>query len=524
MTECLNRNMREIMSRIIEVRYTDLEQELRLCEELLACAQIKKDSYATAYALTYMGDYYIAAYDAKKAGMYLTEAEELLQREDTWAELKLRLYSLLGIYYEMRTDEQSAIEYYLEAIAVAEKLQDWISECVALNNLAFVFQRHRCLEEAFQYYEKAYQIQEDLDEMPIRTTLLMNLAEIAVATHRFKEAKSYILKCELAEKDELQREVVGYKNWCGYYAAMGDKERALAYGDRYLEKQEVVNLDKLTDFEAYHTLWLSMMDLGAGAYAKRFLDAMDYVCNKEELDQIKVLEETSIQYTLRFEPPEKHPEAYQRFFKQNMIFRTQVDEAIANAMKSRIRLAQLMRQTHQMHSHQESLEQEVNRDELTGLYCRVYIDTLMRGYEEETTAGSLGIIILDVDYFKEYNDYYGHMRGDTALQEIASCLAGNVCATIYPCRYGGDEFLCICEDTTEAEVEDYIERVRDCLHAKAIPHEKSYCAEELTLSIGYVLEERTQVEGQMLLQLADQALYQSKRCGRNRYTRKRVEL
>lgn len=270
---------------------------------------------------------------------------------------------------------------------------------------------------------------------------------------------------------------------------------------------------------------LKMMDLDNAHYAKCFLIAMEETSAEDGVDQMQVLEETTIRYELLFEPVSKHAEAYQRYYEKNQRYRTKVNHIIVNAMKSKIHLDQLVQQTEIMQTEQETLEREVNVDGLTGVYSRRYLEALMRDKSNGNDHKNMAIIILDVDYFKEYNDYYGHLKGDTVLQEIARCLLDNRQEGISSCRYGGDEFVCVCEGLEVEEIEAFIKHIRERLHAKALPHEKSHCSEEVTLSIGYAAgEEKAQVEMHLLFQLADQALYQSKRTGRNTYSRKRVDL
>lgn len=526
MTGYLNHGMKEIMSRVLEVRYTDLEEEKKLCQELLKESGKQRDSYGTAFAWTYLGDYYIAVYDEENAGKCLLEAQRLLQDDPEWDDLQLRFYSLFGIYHDMRADEENSIEYYLKAIAVAERLNDAAGECVVLNNLAFAFQRHRCYEQALNYYMKAYQLQSSgLEESPVRISILGNLAEVLLLMNRYEEARKYIEECDHTGPDSTQKKVLGYKNWCLYYAAAGEKEKAITYAERVLENKEVINEDMLSAFETYHTLSQKMMDLDNAHYAKCFLIAMEETSAEDGVDQMQVLEETTIRYELLFEPVSKHAEAYQRYYEKNQRYRTKVNHIIVNAMKSKIHLDQLVQQTEIMQTEQETLEREVNVDGLTGVYSRRYLEALMRDKSNGNDHKNMAIIILDVDYFKEYNDYYGHLKGDTVLQEIARCLLDNRQEGISSCRYGGDEFVCVCEGLEVEEIEVFIKHIRERLHAKALPHEKSHCSEEVTLSIGYAAgEEKAQVEMHLLFQLADQALYQSKRSGRNTYSRKRVDL
>ena len=96
-----------------------------------------------------------------RAGKYLLKAQRMFPEDQDWEELRLGLTSLLGIYYDMRGDEQNAIDYYLKAVTIAEELGDADRECVVLNNLAFAFQRHRCYEVALEFYQKAYWLQKN---------------------------------------------------------------------------------------------------------------------------------------------------------------------------------------------------------------------------------------------------------------------------------------------------------------------------------------------------------------------------
>lgn len=213
------------------------------------------------------------------------------------------------------------------------------------------------------------------------------------------------------------------------------------------------------------------------------------------------------------------------FTKKNQQFRAKIDETIAAAMKTRIQLEQLMQQVEDMQSEQEILEREVNRDELTGAYNRRFLETLIREHTDGAAEESFAFIVMDVDCFKEYNDFYGHLKGDEALREIAACMMEGARERIYASRYGGDEFVCVCIGLTEKEIRTYIEGVRARLHARAIPHEKSLCSGEVTLSAGYAAGiVKTQIEVRQLLQLADHELYKSKNSGRNTFTGKRVDI
>ena len=190
MAENRKRFTEDFTSRILEVRYTDLEKEKRLCLELLVLAKEECDLYGEVFALTYMGDYYIAVSDMDRAGKYLLKAQRMFPEDQDWEELRLGLTSLLGIYYDMRGDEQNAIDYYLKAVTIAEELGDADRECVVLNNLAFAFQRHRCYEVALEFYQKAYWLQKNAGINPVRSILLENLAEVSLFLRQYGKQRN----------------------------------------------------------------------------------------------------------------------------------------------------------------------------------------------------------------------------------------------------------------------------------------------------------------------------------------------
>lgn len=162
------------------------------------------------------------------------------------------------------------------------------------------------------------------------------------------------------------------------------------------------------------------------------------------------------------------------------------------------------------------------RDTLTRLYNRRYFDN--RGREEWRRAMRhqvpITIAVLDVDYFKQYNDHFGHQRGDEALVHVADCLnnsfhrVGDIVA-----RYGGEEFAMLLPTTPMHHAEVLLDRVRENILGLGIAHPNSE-AGLLTVSIGISCADSKAAlmehDLHAFLDRADQALYEAKSRGRNR--------
>ena len=166
------------------------------------------------------------------------------------------------------------------------------------------------------------------------------------------------------------------------------------------------------------------------------------------------------------------------------------------------------------------LEQLAGLDGLTGLPNRRRFDaTLATEWQRaQRHAHVLALIMMDVDYFKAYNDHYGHPRGDDCLRAIAHALAQPLHrASDFLARYGGEEFAAILADTPLEDALCIAEHMRCCVAEQAISHEFSSIAPHITMSLGVAsCLPSSECSSSQLLAAADEALYQAKRAGRNR--------
>ncbi|MEO5345632.1 MAG: diguanylate cyclase [Magnetococcus sp. YQC-9] len=158
-------------------------------------------------------------------------------------------------------------------------------------------------------------------------------------------------------------------------------------------------------------------------------------------------------------------------------------------------------------------------DGLTGIPNRRSLDDFLRqewhrGLRHETR---LSAMLIDVDYFKKFNDSQGHQAGDACLRQIAGALTRVLeRKTDLVARYGGEEFACILPETPLQGAIHTAEKIQQAVAALAIPHPKSDVAEIVTLSLGVIsVTPRRGHEPEEVLAAADQLLYMAKLSGRN---------
>lgn len=165
----------------------------------------------------------------------------------------------------------------------------------------------------------------------------------------------------------------------------------------------------------------------------------------------------------------------------------------------------------------EELRYRATHDALTGLHNRAAIlETLKHEQSRQLRAGgSFGILMIDIDHFKKINDTHGHPAGDVVLQEIARRMKASVRDYDTVGRYGGEEFLIVIPTSDAAGTIAIGERIRKTIERKPISTEKGEL--KVTGSVGVAVSSPTlPVDSEMLLRLADEALYRAKAMGRNR--------
>jgi two-component system chemotaxis family response regulator WspR len=199
-----------------------------------------------------------------------------------------------------------------------------------------------------------------------------------------------------------------------------------------------------------------------------------------------------------------------RYHSQAYINQLERDEAFQALEESKAKLAEA----------NLTLQKLSSLDGLTGIANRRSFDeTLSKEWNRSMrNSKSIGLIMLDIDFFKLYNDHYGHQGGDDCLKSVAECLDGSIHRdTDFLARYGGEEFSVILPETHLEGAIKVAETIRENIETLELPHAKSKVSDFVSISIGVsAVIPLMATEPEILITAADQALYRAKENGRNR--------
>jgi diguanylate cyclase (GGDEF)-like protein len=166
----------------------------------------------------------------------------------------------------------------------------------------------------------------------------------------------------------------------------------------------------------------------------------------------------------------------------------------------------------------EELEKLAVTDELTGIYNYRFFNE--RLCEEKRRARRyrqpLSLLMVDIDWFKQYNDNYGHQAGNAVLKGVADMIRASIRDTDILCRYGGEEFVVILPQTEAAEARRVAERVRANIEKSAFGLAPDEPVVSLTVSVGITTYPDNGESPERLVQIVDQAMYRAKEMGRNK--------
>jgi diguanylate cyclase (GGDEF)-like protein len=182
-------------------------------------------------------------------------------------------------------------------------------------------------------------------------------------------------------------------------------------------------------------------------------------------------------------------------------------------------IQQLLKQKEKLQHQNQYLQILNNIDTLTGINNRRYFDSQLNIQWNIALRNRfpVSLFMVEIDYFKQFNDIYGHLAGDECLRVVAKTLSNYLRrVSDFIARYGGEKFVILINNINEKQAQAFADQLRSQVQSLAIAHKESPIAHYVSVSIGHcTLIPELDMNAKTFLQRADEALYQAKAAGRN---------
>lgn len=504
-------SVQQLQDEILRVRMINLEKEQELCFTLTEKAKLKNDHSALAFSYTFLADYYLAIRHNKECIAYLSRAK-LLSEAMHYDELLVRIYNFYGMLCNSIYDEITALDYYLKCLDTAVKLDDVILMATAYNNIATCFDLKHNYIEAINYYQKSYDLLRagKKNTAYSKAVSLTNLCNCSFKLQRLKDVQRYLACFQSIDQKEFVEGMELLYEYCKFLVGYLKKDTSCyRLADGMLDLQKRVE-NRLLVHQIITNICDLFLDRDECSYAQSCLEILADINKDDDLKSKKELQKLIVKYNEKFCSKEEQRKAYRDFYKIILAIEDMETDDYSAGLSAKMELYRSKAVQVDLEKENQLLEKLMSQDDLTQISNRRCFNNAMTN-PILMQADIVAIAMLDIDYFKEYNDMYGHQMGDQALIEVGNVLRSiEKSGHIRAYRYGGDEFSIIFLNQCEDEVKRILQLVKARVFDKKIPHAASHTGSVLSLSCGYAITHDKGGDFTQLLKEADTALYKSK--------------
>lgn len=432
-----------------------------------------------------------------------------------------RSYNLLGIAYGAQENYQQALASYNKALEIIRgRKKPGIRKEIILNNIAESYYQMGEYQKSVHIMKGCYNSCKK--KMPDNHSSIsiygLNLSDLYESMEDFKKSID-ILDEIRADIDALGQDTLVY----GYYARracvlykLGDVDAGSEYADLALNfiKTSSDSYEFHRDFEKIASLEVSFGDCER---AQRFADVLTKYADSNG-HTIDLIISKRVQATICDSRGEKE-RALILYKELNDLYEKRVSEQNAMQYESQKNSEAASREIAKLIKKIRISEEKAERDPLTGLMNRSALVSVTNEFIQNAKekGRKLGGIFLDIDYFKEFNDTYGHAAGDEAIKYIAKVCLGEETSKIKFFRYGGDEYFGIVLGHKDEDIEKIALRISETVRSSGYEHIKNPNGQRLTVSIGVVNINMKESNHTILdiIKYADKALYHAKDYGKD---------
>ena len=514
------------INQVLTNRGKDAETSLKFCQDIINYGLRNGDNALVGFGYYYSGETYYLLNDGAHFFEEISKALEYLDNAQEW-ELMGKCYNFLGIWATNRGNTPVALDYYLNGIGYCRRNHLYQMEATMNINVGAMNNQVHRYAEGQAYLEQALEYMKSHPEQEGYHTYMAiiyeNLAKSLIfqdKVHDVEEMFYQIYHKHWNYLDDMDRLLV----WCTE-AIYFDRTGQVAKRDMRIDEvckhmnDQMPILDSFADLYEFMELLLET-DRDVAFWS--IIDILEKLCGNCNIIHMQMeLISLKISFYRKHEQSAEYLQAAGLYYELAQIQDRETQDMINNILNLRRSLETANRMREEMEVQNRILMEKSELDPLTKLANRFRLNDYSEEIYRRTLQGegTIAVEILDVDYFKEFNDNYGHQAGDNCLKEVAMAIRAvaeehkGFCA-----RYGGDEFVIIYENLSKEDALAYAAELKHRVLERKVPHEFSKAIPWVSISQGlcwgYPTEEMRVGD---FLHRADEMLYRVKQVTRNNY-------
>ena len=521
-----NQMVQQWMQGVLDSYEEDAELTLKYCKDILEYGQNNRDAYLMGFSYYYMAQTYYGLNDGDQFFETISKAIYYLEEAKEW-ELVARSFNVLGITAMNRGNAPVALDYYLSGLEYCKKYEIPLVEVILNVNCGSLNLQFGRFRDAQKRLRKAYAYMSTIPENPNYHSYMVAIYQNLVLCN-IKQGLTEGVQELLNDIHRSHWEYINRMDRLGVYCV-----EAMFYHlcnnpmrrDECIEQVDLGVADHviLMDlFDDYYTYCELLLECGKDKEFWHIIDTMEPMVKSFNITNMQIKElSLKIKYYRNHGQNAEFLQAAGLFFELSEKREKETQKMMYNIINLRRSLEEANEAREEVELQNQLLAEKSETDALTKLPNRFKLNdfseqVLMRALKDEAP---FAVEILDIDYFKEYNDNYGHQAGDHVIVQIADVIRKfaeehhGFCA-----RYGGDEFIIIYENVDIKTVISYAEQLKEKVMELGIEHEYSKALPFVTISQGVCCDiPQKSYRVWDFLRRADDMLYHIKKRCRNNY-------
>lgn len=518
----MDRNEREeievLTERLNRIDFVSLESTMEPIQRLFKLTQDNPNSYEYCLAVVRLAEFYINTGKSEQSSIWIVEAIRIAE-ENNYKNLLNNAYMAMAFSLADLMDETNSLEYFLKGLDLSVACKDTYRESLYLNNVGDLFLQCRQYSAAKPYFQKAVSLWEKTKTRKNPDSyiiMLMNLVRIHIQNGELDEAERSM---------ELGLSLV---NECmGSYFLVLSEQMELACARKDFEEFNRIGNDLVEMLKKSENVVMDLpiaedctemaIEANNRRLSERFMGYLyEYDCHSNCSLHSKRFASLLVKMFKQFDMKDRMEYGYRHYVEVDIQLHEIMMENKTVSLLNKIHLHEILKKQQKLTEKNQRLQDLSTLDELTKTANRrAFNKHFQMELKNCARKGkTLALLYFDIDYFKEYNDTYGHVGGDKILKAVAKMLKAE--NELYVARVGGDEFVALVCGKTSSEVESMIIRCKERLRNLHIEHIASQASPFVSFTCGYINEVPTQDTSRSeYISKADSALYAAKLSGRD---------